>query len=436
MEIINNLTNNNHYHNILELFKDSDTAYIISPFLMNSFDDIIYDFKAIGINQIHLITKLIDNDPDLLKKAPALDSFSYACMENDIQYNIYINNKLHGKIYISIKKEKCMGAILSSANFTNHGLSKNHEWGLLINDIDIVEELLNQALKSCVKVSNESIEESIRRIEKFSETNKDTQKDKLDLRISDLLDVNPNVDTDEESINYFFKPMGSEENPFPVTRGIDDNIEVMRFSKRKPSAIHEGDILICYAVGTTKLIGYFKILTEPEKLDCELERWPWVVQVENLCPAYSENWNSYDNTFSKVTDSYNSSEPATIRGGDVIALRGSLQWGSDKVQITRSFAKHLIGIIEGYAFNRSNSSSKFDGLRSYIKKQNTDSLVLTFSKIENLIGKPLCFSARNYDAYWRPSPTHTITRCWVDFGYRTANVNLRDETITLLREKY
>jgi len=49
------------------------------------------------------------------------------------------------------------------------------------------------------------------------------------------------------------------DEPFSEIKRLSPNIQNLHFSKRKPSSsVREGDILICYAVGTTKLLAASK----------------------------------------------------------------------------------------------------------------------------------------------------------------------------------
>ena len=72
---------------------------------------------------------------------------------------------------------------------------------------------------------------------------------------------------------------------------------------------------------------------------------------------------------------------------------------------------------------------KFTGLRNYFDTLRDQRITLTFSRIEELIGEPLCASARKYNDWHQSPPTHTITRCWVDNGYRIDGLDLVAETI-------
>lgn len=339
MNIINNLTGN-HYQQIIDMAKKSDTLYIISPFLMESFAPLFYEFKNMDIKKIYLITKLKNNDMDLLKKANALHSFCTLCVKNGIQYEVYIDNKLHGKMYIASKKGTLTFGILSSANFTESGLNHNHEWGVRIEDPQILKVLIEEVFSVCSKpLGKDNLTAIIEKVDQFFKTQLEPEQPKLDLTISEFIDF----DTGVTDIKYFLKPVGWSEEPYSENSRLNTNIENLYFSKRKPRAVQVGDIIICYAVGTTKLLGYFEVITSPVYSGDDRERWPWSVQAKNLCPLYSENWVNYDNTLAKVKDSFNLNETITYIGGKTL---GGINYGSDKIRLNKRFAEHLIGIME------------------------------------------------------------------------------------------
>jgi hypothetical protein len=77
---------------------------------------------------------------------------------------------------------------------------------------------------------------------------------------------------------------------------------------------------------------------------------------------------------------------------------------------------------------------KFIGLYKFFETLKDKKITLSFEKIEKLVGEPLCFSARNHKPYWHPSKTHTITRSWVENGYKMVDVDLLSERITFEKE--
>ena len=137
--------------------------------------------------------------------------------------------------------------------------------------------------------------------------------------------------------------MGSSEKPYTPDRVINRDIQELGFSKRKPSSVKPGDILICYGVGTRKLLGYFKVLTEPVRMQDESERWPWRVDATNLCPDYSDRWTDFENTLASLQLSYGDDKEITFVGGKSL---GALNFGADKIQLNPDFAKYIINVIE------------------------------------------------------------------------------------------
>jgi hypothetical protein len=105
MKLLNNIFSN-HYNEIKNILLDADELKIISPFLMESFDEFFSQLHGVGIKYISLTTTLKDNDPDLLKKSNSLYSFCFNCQKNNISYSVRIDNKLHGKIYIFLKLKR------------------------------------------------------------------------------------------------------------------------------------------------------------------------------------------------------------------------------------------------------------------------------------------------------------------------------------------
>jgi len=321
---------------------------------MESFDTLFCEFKDMSIKKIHLITTLKNNDMDLLRKANALHSFCSLCVESNIQFDIYIDNKLHGKIYVAAQNGAYTCGVLTSANFTESGLNHNHEWGVWIDSPQALETLIKEVFEVCSKpLSKESISGIIRKVDSYFKTKPEPTQLKPDLSIDEFIDFNLNV----PNKRYFLKPVGYMESPFPENEKLDSDIAALHFSKRKPSAVRVGDVLICYAVGSAKLLGYFEVITEPAYSGNDDDRWPWRVQAKNCCPAYSENWMSFDNRLSTVKDKYIAEAPITYNGGKTL---GALNFGADKIRLTEQFADHLIRIIEQDSKNISFDMSGLD----------------------------------------------------------------------------
>ncbi len=347
MNLIDNISTN---HNICiqSMLTSADHLVLVSPFLTESFDEFIHDISVIGVSKITLITTLKDNSPDLFKKANSLHSFCISCMQNSVDFEIRVDNALHGKLYIALKKNQPIAGIITSANFTVRGLSNNHEWGIEITDTHMLDRALNDLYNVSSKpLSKFELDAMIRDIDDYMKANpqEKEKKPKLDItkhfknKFMEHSIGSSNLSSD---IRYFIKPIGWTDKPFEENRVLDAGIMEMHFSKRKPSAVRNGDILVCYGVGSTKLLGYFRVVSDPYYDDSDSTRWPWRVKAENLSPIYSQIWASKSNTLSHIRALYGDNKVLTYVGGKSL---GALQFGADRVQLNEKFAMFLIDLM-------------------------------------------------------------------------------------------
>ncbi|MCB8818140.1 restriction endonuclease PLD domain-containing protein [Desulfosporosinus shakirovi] len=353
MRIIDNIKNN-HNQSIQSILITADQMILASPFLIEEFDEFVHDVAELGVKSIVLLTTLKDNSPDLFKKANSLYSFCTSCVQNSINFEVRVDNKLHGKIYIALKDTSPIKGIITSANFTDNGLKYSHEWGIEIDDKDLLQSLIIDLMKvSTDPLTNKEIELIVKAIDDYSKENPPIREPKPKLEITRYINDKMKVEIPKvarteqidlpDDTRYFLKPVGSSDYPFDETRKLSETIQEMHFSKRKPNAVRPGDILICYGVGTTKLLGYFRVLNEPFLLPDENTRWPWAVDSENLSPKYSLGWSSFNNTLSSAQSSYGYDKELTYVGGRSL---GALNFGADKIRLNESFAQHLINTIE------------------------------------------------------------------------------------------
>ncbi|WFD09787.1 phospholipase D family protein [Tepidibacter hydrothermalis] len=339
MRIINNL-NGNHKDEILSLIEDADEFILVSPFLMESFEQFLKDIKNTSIKSIRLITTLKDGSPELFKKVKAIKSYRISCIQNnDINYSVQINNNLHGKIYIAMKGGNPIRGIITSANFTERGLNHGHEWGVEITEafelIKIIDDLNSLSTKP---LSNEELNKIIIEVDKHPEKEKFEQGIKVNIRVSHL--YKQKLVKRESERRYFIKPIGSKDSPYTEGMRPKSDTEELHFAK-KPIAVRPGDILICYGVVVKKLLGYFEVISEYDEMRPG-DRWPWGVNVKNLLPEYSDNWPQFGNTLAYVQSTYYGNSPITDNGGNNL---NSLMYGQDKIRLTNEFAQHLIGIM-------------------------------------------------------------------------------------------
>ncbi|BEP28389.1 restriction endonuclease PLD domain-containing protein [Helicovermis profundi] len=307
MKLIDNISTN---HNICiqSMLTSADHLVLVSPLLTESFDEFIHGISIIDVSKITLIITLKDNSPDLFKKVNTLHSFCISCMQNSVDFEIRVDNALHGKLYIALKKNQPIAGIITSANFTVRGLSMNHEWGIEITDTHT--HMMDKALNDLYTVSSKplsklELDSIIRDIDDYMKVNPQEKENKPKLNITkhfkDKFTAHSKGSLDLSSdVRYFIKPIGWTDKLFEENRILDAGIMEMHFSKRKPSTVRNGDILVCYGVGSTKLLGYFWVVSDLYYDDSDSTRWPWRVKAENLSPIYSQIWASKDYTLSML----------------------------------------------------------------------------------------------------------------------------------------
>ena len=79
--------------------------------------------------------------------------------------------------------------------------------------------------------------------------------------------------------------------------------------------------------------------------------------------------------------------------------------------------------------------SKYHPLFEHLLFSGQGRLSMTFSEIEAVIGGSLPPSARRREEWWSNSPSgHSQARAWMRASYRTAQVNLANETVDFVLE--
>lgn len=353
-KIINNLSGtDNHSTRLKELFENSDTVILTSPFLMTDFADFFGEVDFSQLKKLHLITTLSPKSFDQIKKISSLISFIEFpdIKDKKVISQISLNNKLHGKIYIFKKDDNYVSAIVSSANFTDSGLFRNHEWGIEISDKVEIKKLETSILDS-IEFSNLSFDE-IYRMQKattdFLAEQPQTETRDIDLKLTDLLSSSSWTSQLNETIEFWLKPIGVTDNPVTEDRLFDKLDDELNFSKLRPNGVKPNDILIAYGVGTTKILSIYRVTSFPisatqEEIEEDgwLERWPWYVQAHNLTPNFGSTWATHNLWINSLKDEFlatNPDEAITAVGGHTL---GALNYGKDKLKLSPDFAKFII----------------------------------------------------------------------------------------------
>lgn len=351
--IDNSSPSGNHLTRLKDLFNKSDSVVLTSPFLMTDFADFLGEVSISDTKKIHLITTLKPKSFDQIRKVSSLVSLIEFpdIQEGRVKCQISLNNKLHGKIYIFKKAGEYLSAIVSSANFTDSGLSKNHEWGIEIMDKNEIAEL-EKSILDCLEFENLSFEDIYAMQEStndFLANQPQAEERDIDLNLTDLL-ASPNWTTElDDTITYWLKPIGVTDSPVEEGRLFTELDTMLNFSKLRPNGVTPNNILIAYGVGSTKILAIYRVTSFPEHVTLEqiqetdwFERWPWYVTGHNLTPNFGGTWwthNLYINTLKDQYLTANPDNPITAVGGQTL---GALNFGKDKLKLSHDFARYII----------------------------------------------------------------------------------------------
>ena len=324
----------------------------------------------------------------------ALNNFVEFCKINNIKFEIRIDNNLHAKMYVTYKGGVATKAILSSANFTNKGLKVNHEVGVIIDEEEYIKKIVHEVeILPFDKLSENALEEIFKKLDDYKKIKKATELPSIDLDFSSYFSKsNFEFNRTISEIKYFIKPVGNQEYPFPVTSTYSKPIEKLYFSKRYPRAVTTGSIMICYAVGDGRAIGYYEVISDV-RIDVNNDRYPYYVEAKNLNTLYSKNWTKHSVHIIRLAHGYlglNGANALIFNGNKTL---GALNFGSDKIRLNADFANFLITEIEKSA-NKSLANSS--GPLNRYQKLIVIELVAAAKRREIRCYGDLCVIGENY----------------------------------------
>ena len=79
------------------------------------------------------------------------------------------------------------------------------------------------------------------------------------------------------------------------------------------------------------------------------------------------------------------------------------------------------------------SNTSFAPLGEYLSQQTENSVTLSFSDVERVIGKPLCKSAFKFYSYWYPGYNRPISNVIYNAGFDVDRVDLKNQMLYLIR---
>jgi len=356
--ILDNLnTNRNHGNRLRELFDLADDVLITSPFLMPDFTHFLNPEHLSGLKRLHLITTLQPGAADQISKVRAFNVLYNlpAISTGSLLFDLSINNRLHGKIYLFKKETRSLAAIVTSANFTNNGLHRNHEWGIEIDDAFEIQQLETAILSSIEYsgISQNEVELMMQAIDALPRSPSPAAAlPHIPLDLTRFVHTSTPAVAVNRQIKYWLKPTGSSDAWVDPSESYDREITLLHFSVKKPVGVRIGDILIGYSIGWGRLLGLFEVISEPQYVtDVQkeeedwMECWPWYVEGRNLTPGFGANWWQLDLQLDMLRNEYQQADPdlpVTQAGNTGF---GALSFGQDKLQLDSNFAAFVINRI-------------------------------------------------------------------------------------------
>lgn len=332
----------NHLSKLSSIAKEADTLIIVSPFISTEIDDLLNKFNT--IKQIILYTSL-DKYNDSLVKVSALESFYLFCENHKIDYRVFIDDELHGKIYLFYQGQELVpkGCVITSANFTRNGLVINHEVGTYISDSNKQKELgIYVNSLTSIQLNKKDIIKLVDGKNEWLKNHKVVKTETFDA--SSLLNLSPNQ-VNGKRISYLLKLIGVSSNPFK--EGTVFKGDKIGFPESQPPKVKKNDILIFYSVGTGQITGYYSVLDGKASYYQESaeDRWPWKIKVKCLSKHFEMNWWKFGLKANDLVNDFlldNKSFHITQTGKDNL---NSINWGNN-IYLSEEFGKYIIRKIQ------------------------------------------------------------------------------------------
>lgn len=357
MEILSNISGS-HHKRIKALIKQGgDRLIITSPFLASDMLDFLKGFDFHSLKSVELVTTFKRQDPEqLTKPKQLLDLQQYFKVHHpSVKVKIHVDNDLHGKTYVLTNQNE-HSAIITSANFTHNGLEKNHEWGVYLSHSDqlsnLVDEIFDAIEYSDLTVTQ--LEEAVEIAKKY-QSEKAREVNIPNYKIDILSIVYFSEETPDKEPRYFLKPIGTSDDPVLQKEQTDysELRQNLHFFQKGPKSVKQGDIVITTGIGCGALLSYFKVtgsLLRVSDEDVTNEpwkgRWPWYVEGRNQSPNFGGAWWKYNIKRSDAVEEFLQCYPQIpVTNSGKFSL-GALNYGKDRVQITKEFGEFLISKIE------------------------------------------------------------------------------------------
>lgn len=321
----------NHKDELLGLAEKSDTFYLVSPFLAPDMTEIIKEMPTIKNLFVYTNIDGFDMGVEIIESLSALQKY---CEKEKISLSMFYDDGLHGKVYLFYKGDVPTGFITASANFTNKGLTKNIEYGILIKDAALQKEMLTNIKKSVEHtLSAMYLSYLYGKAQEFKK--KHPKEEKPAFKSAKFVRSEKTKET-----RYFLKSIGRDGKPHPKAPYVEDI--KLGFSK---STYHKGDIVVVHAKKHGLIVGIYMLLEDiPEEyLEEEEDKWPYKYPLRCLSVDFSEKWWTLGLKTMELPEDFlenrlHENDHVTLKGGDTL---NAIHYGRP-FQITKEFTDFVL----------------------------------------------------------------------------------------------
>lgn len=347
IQLVQNGSGATHLDVLRPLLSGTDELWITSPFLATDLGALAAKLDLQKVGKLRLVTS-VPVEP--LRRAQHLQSLVSLLdfRENwGSPHDLLLEHapRLHGKAYILFQGGAAFVAVITSANFTQQGLLANAEWGMACREPTQMGELISAIDAEPRRELDPS----------WIRSEFDRCRGLLNVPVKPEPFASAPVDLPKAAVQasqIWLKPWGVSDDPVVEGQTFGDPVSDLHFSKAKPSGVQVGDLMVLYGVGAQRILGIFQVAGEPKvATEAEIaavpwkERWPWYVPGANLTPLFGLEWWLHGLWASAAVADFHAKNPSvavTLAGGTNL---GALNWGADKIRLSKEFGMHLVGLI-------------------------------------------------------------------------------------------
>lgn len=362
VRLIGNDASSTHDTLLSELIASASNVLIASPFLFDDFEPWVSRVDFSRTSSLRLVTTIAPRGDDQLRKPSSLISLLGSMQERwpHVQVTVQVDNKLHGKVFL-FWQEGCLSTgVVTSANLTQSGLWKNHEWGIALHDLAILESLHRQidAAVEYPYISNDLLRQMALIVDQYRRDNPSAPEQRdIDvlhhaLKTAPLNRTAANsralIDTSQR---VFLKPWGTKDRP--VLKAGRESFSTLEerldFPKTRPTDVRKGDLVIAFGTGSRCVLSLYRVLRPPEERpaneqesDLDVARWPWFVAGENLTPGFGRSWWEHDLTIDRLAEEFRGLAPDSPHTAAGALSLGAFNFGAGRLHLSDAFGVFLV----------------------------------------------------------------------------------------------